>query len=93
MMWTILLLILLVALFIPILAIVLDSPALRKLVESRYGEVDFKEITSRIMALEDEVEDLQRSVESLKEEARFVNRLLANPEKDQPEEPHQGSEE
>lgn len=83
MFWVLLLLIGLVAVSIPILAIVLNSPLLRKFLESRHGDVggELQELRKRMLALEDEVEAIGHSVESLREEAQFMHRLLENPDK------------
>lgn len=84
MFWAIGFLVLLVALSIPILAIVLDAPAMRHLLERRFGDQtsnrDFKELTGRVTQLEDELEDLGRSVQALKDETQFLQQLLENPE-------------
>ncbi|MDH3495428.1 MAG: cell division protein ZapB [Gemmatimonadota bacterium] len=80
MIWVIGFLILIVFLMIPILAIVLDSPVLHRLAESRRstalddGEVE--EFKKRLGVLEDEVADLGQALESLKEETQFIQRLL-----------------
>jgi hypothetical protein len=82
-MWIIGFAILFVALLIPILAIVLDSPALRHLFESRRaaapGEVG--ELSRKVAMLEDQVDDLTRSLEGLKEEQQFLHQLLESPER------------
>ena len=75
MLWVIGFLVLLVALSIPILSIVLDSPALKKLVDARTGE-----LADRITSLEDEVLELNKSLIQVKEENKFMQRLLENPE-------------
>jgi membrane protein implicated in regulation of membrane protease activity len=84
MFWAIGFLVLLVALLIPILAIVLDAPAMRHLLERRFGDQtsnrDVKELTGRVAQLEDDLEDLGRSVQMLKDETQFLQHLLENPE-------------
>jgi hypothetical protein len=84
MFWAIGFLVLLVALLIPILAIVLDAPAMRHLLERRFGDQtsdrDLKQLTGRVAQLEDDLEDLGRSVQMLKDETQFLQRLLENPE-------------
>ncbi len=84
MFWVIGFLVLLVALLIPILAIVLDAPAFRHLLERRYsaetGSQGLKELTGRVTQLEDDLEDLGRSVQALKDETQFLQQLLENPE-------------
>ena len=83
MFWVVGFLVLLVALLIPILAIVLDAPALRQVLERRYGagaSKEVRELSTKVAALEDELDDLSRAVESLKDETQFLQRLLENPE-------------
>ncbi len=78
MLWGFLLLIVLVALAIPILAIVLESPVVRRLSE-RYGGESGRgnaEMTKRIDTLETDVQDLTQSLEAMREETEFVRRLL-----------------
>ncbi|MBI4420446.1 MAG: hypothetical protein HY560_06440 [Gemmatimonadetes bacterium] len=86
MLWAVAFLILLVALMIPILAIVLDSPALRNILESRHGSKPrgLDELTQKVATLEDQVDELGRTVESLKEETQFLHQLLENPEQRPP---------
>jgi hypothetical protein len=79
--WGILLLIVLVALAIPILAIVLESPVVRRLVRrlserSGGGSGGVAHLAHRIESLETDVQDLTQSVEALREETEFVRRLL-----------------
>ena len=82
--WILLSLVLIVALLIPILAIVLDSPALRSVFERRAGGAmslrEIQDLTTKVNTLEGEVEELGRSVQLLKEETQFLQRLLENPE-------------
>lgn len=83
MLWVIGLLVLLVALLIPILAIVLDAPALRNLFERRFGTEgmrELKELAGKVTRLEDDLDDLGRSVQALREETQFLQQLLENPE-------------
>jgi hypothetical protein len=83
MFWVIGFLVLLVALLIPILAIVLDAPALRHLFERRFGTEDvreLKELAGKVTRLEDDLEDLGRSVQTLRDETQFLQQLLENPE-------------
>jgi hypothetical protein len=81
MLWIIGFFILLVALMIPILAIVLDAPVLRKMLETRSGTDPGKlnELSQKVSTLEDQVDDLGRAVEALKEENQFLHQLLENP--------------
>lgn len=83
MFWVIGFLVLLVALLIPILAIVLDAPVLRNLFERRFGPGSMPEIQAlsrKVTLLEDEVEDLGRAVQGLKDETQFLQRLLEDGE-------------
>ena len=66
------------ALLIPILAIVLDSPVARNFFSTDPKTAN--EITDRIRGLEDEVAQLAQAVEELREETQFVQRLLDNPD-------------
>jgi hypothetical protein len=83
MLWAIGFLILAVFLAIPILAIVLDSPLVHRLVESRRGTLDpgeVAELKRRLAALEDEMDDLGEAVRGLKDENQFLQRLLESVE-------------
>ena len=81
MLWMVGFFVLLVALMIPILAIVLDAPVLRNMLEKRHGTEPGKltELSQKVSLLEDQVDDLSRAVESLKEENQFLHQLLENP--------------
>jgi hypothetical protein len=72
---------LLVALLIPILGIVVDSPIGRALARRLEGpqEVppDVIALAKRVELLEAEVDDLNRGMQSLQDEAAFLQRLLA----------------
>jgi hypothetical protein len=84
MLWAIGFLVLVVFLAIPILAIVLDSPALHRFLESRRaGTVDaaaLEELRNRLGVLEDEVGDLTQLTQTLKDETQFLQRLLESAE-------------
>ena len=86
MFWVIGFAILFVALMIPILAIVLDSPALKHLFESRKASApgEMGDLAKKVALLEDQVDDLSRSLEGLKEEQQFLHQLLENPERARP---------
>jgi hypothetical protein len=75
-------LILLVALLIPIMGIVLDSPIGRALGRRLEGPPPslpaLGELTRKVEALEAEIEELNRTVQSLQEESTFLHRLLAD---------------
>jgi hypothetical protein len=74
---------LLVALLIPILGIVVDSPIGRALARRLEGPQetppDLIALAKRVELLEAEVDDLNRGMQSLQDEAAFLQRLLAEP--------------
>ena len=80
MLWVVGFLIVMVALLIPILAIVLDSPFVQKLAETRRGAAlqdgAVEELRGRIGVLEGELDDLGRAMGQLREETQFLQRLL-----------------
>ena len=84
-MW-VLAVILLVALMIPIAAILVDSPLGRSVArrlegQGSDGNGDLKALMARMETLESEVEDLTRSVAGMHDELQFVQRLLEDPKK------------
>jgi uncharacterized SAM-binding protein YcdF (DUF218 family) len=76
-------LILLVALLIPIIGIVVDSPIGRALARRLEGPqqtpLALTELAKKVELLEAEVDDLMRSVQTLQEENTFLQRLLEDP--------------
>jgi hypothetical protein len=76
-------LVLLVALLIPILGIVVDSPIGRALARRLEGPQetppDVIALAKRVELLEAEVDDLNRSVQSIQDENTFLQRLLSDP--------------
>ena len=76
-------LILVVALLIPIIGIVIDSPIGRAIARRVEGPdaipQDMQDLGKKVELLELEVDDLNRSVDQLKEENAFIQRLLENP--------------
>ncbi len=76
-------LILLVALLIPIIGIVIDSPIGRAIARRVEGPdpipSDMQDLGKKVELLELEVDDLNRSVDQLKEENAFIQRLLEDP--------------
>lgn len=72
--------ILLVALMIPIVGIVLDSPVGKALGRRLEGPDQappaIADLARRVEVLESELDELQRSVKSLEEENQFLQRLL-----------------
>jgi hypothetical protein len=75
--------ILLVALLIPIMGIVVDSPIGRALARRLEGPQDVPpglgDLAKKVDLLEAEVDDLNRSVQALQDENAFLQRLLADP--------------
>ena len=76
-------LILLVALLIPIIGIVIDSPIGRAIARRLEGPdaipQDMQDLGKKVDLLELEVDDLNRAVDQLKEENAFIQRLLEDP--------------
>ena len=74
---------LLVALLIPILGIVVDSPIGRALARRLEGPQatppDVLALAKRVELLEAEVDDLSRAMQSLQDENAFLQRLLSDP--------------
>ena len=74
---------LLVALLIPILGIVVDSPIGRALARRLEGPQqtppDVLALAKRVDLLEAEVDDLTRGLQALQDENAFLQRLLADP--------------
>jgi len=83
-MW-IILLVLLVALMIPIVGIVIDSPIGRALARRLEGPdtapPGLRELAQKVDLLEAEVDDLTRAVKGLEEENQFLQRLLQSPQR------------
>ena len=83
-MW-IILLVLLVALMIPIVGIVIDSPIGRALARRLEGPEPappgLRELAQKVELLEAEVDDLTRAVKGLEEENQFLQRLLQSPQR------------
>jgi hypothetical protein len=76
-------LILIVALLIPIMGIVVDSPIgraiARRLEGPQAAPPGLAELAKKIELLEADVDDLTRSVQTLQDESAFLQRLLADP--------------
>jgi hypothetical protein len=76
-------LILLVALLIPIMGIVVDSPIGRALARRLEGPQAtppaLTDLAKKVELLEAEVDDLMRSVQGLQDENAFLQRLLEDP--------------
>ena len=78
--------VLLVALMIPITAILLDSPLGRSVARRLEGQGDgsgrgVQQLERRIEALETDLEEGNRSLAGMREELQFVQRLLEDPTK------------
>lgn len=78
--------VLLVALMIPITAILLDSPLGRSIARRLEGQVDetgsgARGLERRVEALETDLEDLNRAIAGMRDELQFVQRLLEDPTK------------
>ena len=76
-------LILLVALLIPIMGIIVDSPIGRALARRLEGPREvppgLEDLAKKVDLLEAEVDDLNRSVQALQDENAFLQRLLTEP--------------
>ena len=76
-------LILIVALLIPIMGIVVDSPIGRALARRLEGPQEIPpaltDLAKKVELLEAEVDDLTRSVQALQDENVFLQRLLEDP--------------
>jgi len=80
-------LVVLVALMIPLSAVVLDSPVVRAWAERhKHGGGDLalqagetKELTQKVETLEEELEAVSRELAQLKESQQFLQRLLEDP--------------
>ena len=88
-------LILLVALLIPIIGIVVDSPIGRALARRLEGPEQIPpaltDLAKKVELLEAEVDDLMRSVQALQDENAFLQRLLEDPAQRSTLPPPQGS--
>jgi hypothetical protein len=75
--------ILIVALLIPIMGIIVDSPIGRALARRLEGPQQIPpgldDLAKKVDLLEAEVDDLNRSVQALQDENAFLQRLLADP--------------
>jgi hypothetical protein len=89
-MW-VLALILVVALLIPVAAILVDSPLGRSVARRMEGRLDgggatpeLRDVQRKVELLETELEDLNRSVSGMREELQFMQRLLEDPNRKKP---------
>lgn len=80
--------VLILALMIPITAILLDSPLGRSIARRLEGEgnragTEVRELQRRVDVLETDLEEVTRSLAGMREELQFVQRLLEDPTKKQ----------
>jgi predicted PurR-regulated permease PerM len=73
-----------VALMIPIVAILVDSPLGRSIARRLEGGAgaagpELQDLNKKVELLEGEVEELHRSLSGMKDELQFVQRLLEKP--------------
>jgi uncharacterized protein YlxW (UPF0749 family) len=81
--------ILVVALLIPVAAILVDSPLGRSVARRMEGRADgpppeLRDMQRKVELLESEIEDLNRSVSGMREELQFMQRLLEDPRRKKP---------
>ena len=81
--------ILIVALLIPIAAILVDSPLGKSVARRMDGRVvgpppELRDMQRKVELLETEPEDLNRAVSGMREELQFVQRLLEDPRRKKP---------
>ncbi|HEV8381161.1 MAG TPA: hypothetical protein VGQ29_06235 [Gemmatimonadales bacterium] len=88
-MW-VLAVILIVALLIPVAAILVDSPLGKSVARRMEGRVDsgatpeVRDMQRRVELMETEIEDLNRSIAGMREELQFMQRLLEDPRRKKP---------
>ena len=86
-------LILLVALLIPIMGIVVDSPIGRALARRLEGPQQtppaLSDLAKKVELMEAEIDDLARNVQTLQDENAFLQRLLEDPAQRRPTLPPQ----
>ena len=76
--------IVLIALLIPLTAIVLDSPVFRLWIERRHGGAvgegsEVEALSSRVADLETDLDTVTRQLAQLQDEHQFLQRLLEDP--------------
>lgn len=89
-MW-VLAVILIVALLIPVAAILVDSPLGRSVARRLEGggpgagpAPELRDLQRQVEVLETEVQDLNRTLAGMRDELQFVQRLLEDPHKKKP---------
>lgn len=81
--------VILIALLIPLTAIVLDSPVVRAWVERRHGiggpeaSPELAELEKKVSCLEADLDTVTKQLAQLQEEHQFLQRLLEDPTKRQ----------
>ena len=87
-MW-VLAVILIVALLIPVAAILVDSPlgksVARRMEGRAEGPPELRDVQRKVELLETELEELNRSVSGMREEIQFMQRLLEDPRRKKPQ--------
>lgn len=81
--------ILIVALLIPVVAILVDSPLGKSVARRMEGRVEgmppeLRDVQRKVELLESEVEELNRSITGMRDELQFVQRLLEDPRRKPP---------
>ena len=82
--------ILIVALLIPVVAILVDSPLGKSVARRMEGggrdgaSPELRDMQRKVELLETEIEDLTRSVTGMREELQFMQRLLEDPRRKKP---------
>jgi len=82
-MW-VLAIILIVALLIPVAAILVDSPLGKSVARRMEGRTDGGDLQRKVENIEAEMEELNRSVAGMREELQFMQRLLEDPRRKKP---------
>ena len=89
-MW-VLAIILIVALLIPVAAILVDSPLGKSVARRMEGRIDsggatpeVRDMQRRVELMESDIEDLNRSIAGMREELQFMQRLLEDPRRKKP---------
>jgi HAMP domain-containing protein len=82
-MW-VLAIILIVALLIPVAAILVDSPLGKSVARRLEGRTDGGDLQRKVENMEAEMEELNRSVAGMREELQFMQRLLEDPRRKKP---------
>ena len=82
-------LVILVALAIPLAAVILDSPVVRSLAARRVEEQappsgEVKQLAQKVETLETELEVVNRELAQLKEGQQFLQQMLENPAAKEP---------